>query len=404
MENHELRVLTLSLNLDIYRVTALNCEAAGGARVELRLLKEQWAAVPSELYSPRNRLTRLFFHPHCRLVPETPMGPMMLMDRNAFFGMKGVVHEGAFGTDWAVRGVWAVFWKFPHDALSSPLTGVPLPVGEYEMHADEWATIGKELGGGLATKLRVDAAAAGVPAVHCLRVGEVRIAAISSMGIFGDFWKATADEKRRANALCTGLRGLGVDAFPCHGQHHLIVFRHWRPPGGARVDMSPPRFSALLQRDARVLELLATVFLPPPPRAADWKAWKGAKWMAHHCAVFPGTGPGAGSGLGSGPGRSRGLRSAPPGVLGVPPRTDLQRWRPQRPPARQRADGPDRPPDPAGGTGRSRAPHPGVSGEPSTWRIAPRGTDSPQPEVARQRDVRGKATRGITPRVPRAPG
>jgi len=215
------------------------------------------------------------------------------MNEQAFFDMKGVVHEGGFGADWAVRNGWAVFWKFPYDALSSPLTGVPLPVGEYEMHADAWATGGEELGGGLATKLRVDAAAAGVPAVHCLRMGELRIAAISSMGIFDNFWKATADEKRRANALCTGLLGLGVDAFPCHGQHHLIVFRHWRPPsGGARVHMTPPRFSALLQRDPRVLELLATAFLPPPPRAADWKAWEGAKWLAHHCAVFPWLKPG----------------------------------------------------------------------------------------------------------------
>ena len=53
--------------------------------------------------------------------------------------------------------------------------------------------------------------------------------------------------------------------------------------------MTPPRFSALLQRDPRVLELLATAFLPPTPRAADWKAWEGAKWLAHHCAAFPGS-------------------------------------------------------------------------------------------------------------------
>jgi len=140
MENHELRVLTLSLNLDIYRVTALNCEAAGGDPVELRLLTEQWAVVSSAGEQGYSRYKRLFFHLHCRLVPEAPMGPTILMNKKVFFDMKGVVHEGGFGADWAVRNGWAVFWKFPYDALSSPLTGVPLLVGEYEMHADAWAT------------------------------------------------------------------------------------------------------------------------------------------------------------------------------------------------------------------------------------------------------------------------
>jgi len=160
------------------------------------------------------RNKRLFFHPHCRLVPEAPMGPMILMNEQAFFAMKRAAHEGGFGADWAVRNGWAVFWKFPYDALTSPLMGVPLPVGEYEMLADDRATAGKGLGGGLATKFRVDAAAAGVPAVHCLRMGELRIAAISSMGIFGDFWKATAHEKKRVNVLCTGLRDLGSTRSP----------------------------------------------------------------------------------------------------------------------------------------------------------------------------------------------
>jgi len=109
MENHELRVLTLCLNKDIYRVTALNCEAAGGDPVEFRLLTEQWAVESSAGEQGYSRYKRLFFHPHCRLVPEAPMGPMILT----------TCHESFFLVELFMHNEVVYRFRKPHTGQSS---------------------------------------------------------------------------------------------------------------------------------------------------------------------------------------------------------------------------------------------------------------------------------------------
>lgn len=51
------------------------------------------------------------------------------------------------------------------------------------------------------------------------------------------FWRVTDGEKTRLNRLCTALANLGITMFPCHGQHHALVFK----------DITPQHLGAILK-------------------------------------------------------------------------------------------------------------------------------------------------------------
>lgn len=177
-------------------------------------------------------------------------------------------HPGAFGDDYGTnmwlrpsgrafrpREQWYAVWKFPSDMFSAVDEGVarvhpihvPLPVGSYAMTPDKWnvhappcATRGEMV------KWRIGSGLRGIPDVHFLSDGSRRLAAISSMYWFGDFWSTRQSEEQGVQRMLARLRRVGVEAFSCHGQHHAIVFCH-----------SPEDLAARLRTDDRMCRALS---------------------------------------------------------------------------------------------------------------------------------------------------
>jgi hypothetical protein len=189
----------------------------------------------------------VFFAPKVRLAAAQPRTqPTLLFEQSVWDFVRRTAHAGAFGSDFQTVGPlagaskpawrnmsWVAVWKFPHDLntirigsrpLIRRIVGVPLPVGEYPLTDDGWvAGVRQQRDEEGWTKLRVDTESG--DACHFLqsRRGE-RHAMISSMKYVKSFASATRLERQNIVDLVSALAQHRLASFPCHGQHHAIVF------------------------------------------------------------------------------------------------------------------------------------------------------------------------------------
>lgn len=249
-----------------------------------------------------------FFSPSAHLHDGQPQPlPVMLVSRRDLDALVGDTHPGAFGGDHGTRRwvrpsgrpfrpaeEWHAVWKFPIDMFAvvpdqpgppaphrrrpaarvQTITDLPLPVGRYPLVPDPWSTGRGAPSEHPATKWRVLRRGRGRPPVHFISRGpHDRLAAISSMHWFGDFWSTTPEEERAVRRMLARLSRVGVEAFSCHGQHHAIVFRDSPRELADRLD-SDERVYRALSADAgdRALQPWCSEYkrtfgstAPPPP-------------------------------------------------------------------------------------------------------------------------------------------
>jgi len=111
-----------------------------------------------------------------------------------------------------------------------------------------------------------------------LQTGEL-VAALSTMTMCVEFWSVSSSERKKLKRLCDRLWALGIGAFPCHGQHHAVVFCQ-RQVDGRVGRMSPAELSAALEADPRLLVAFEGAMGREGARA----------WGACHREAFPGRG------------------------------------------------------------------------------------------------------------------
>lgn len=233
--------------------------------------------------------------------------PVLLMTRRDLHRLMADTHPGAFGDDhgtktWVTvhrdkilrfdpRDQWHAVWKFPadmfsriHPALNTgarvrPILRIPLPVGQYPLVPDAWsAGYGSPAPHQVATKWRVLLGGAR-PALHFLQCGDRRLAAVSSMYWFSDFWATRPDEEAEVRRVLERLSAVGISAFSCHGQHHAIVF-HDSPEAIAERLREREVFDAISAERMRAHEVLASIGAGGPVADAL------QRWRAEYRRVF----------------------------------------------------------------------------------------------------------------------
>jgi hypothetical protein len=239
--------------------------------------------------------------------------PVMLVhpDDWAWLSRPETTHAGAFGASTSDaggprRGSWqtkvrsrggndieghgrtsVVVWKFPADlddvAGFVPIT-FPLPVGTYPLLRDDWCAL--PAGCTLpqppraATKYRIRL---GRTYAHELDVVDgPRLAMVTSMFFFGDYWKQTAEERARVNRLVAELHAhFGLCCFACVGAHHAIVFRtHNEKP------CTPQALAALLAGEPKVVEVLCAHASPGPGKDGVLSAEKIRAWATGYARHY----------------------------------------------------------------------------------------------------------------------
>lgn len=197
----------------------------------------------------------IYFHFMAKLcTKQRKHQPTLLMTEDAWDVLSNpdVTHEGAFGSDYCViskqkmkerfidatfdpRDVrWVVVWKFPGDLNHLPgnsfrkIIDVPLPVGEYPLYDDGWSKTQTQHHPSFPKNALVEKMRTDVPSGNSIHYLEdrngVKVAMIGSHYFIREFWKVTSKEKKGVVDMIKTLRSsLGIECFPCYGQHHAIV-------------------------------------------------------------------------------------------------------------------------------------------------------------------------------------
>lgn len=242
---------------------------------------------PVQMHSqtlPRTFDPPIFFHPTARLCSKQQKHqPTLLMTEDAWNYLRDpdMTHDGAFGSDYCeiskadmkerfvdatvgphlVR--WVVVWKFPGDLNRLPgrpfrrIVNVPLPVGEYPLKDDGWTGTQRYQHpcfpkNALVEKMRTDVPSG--ESVHYLedRIG-VKVAMIGSHYFIRDLWEVSPKEKQSVVEMMKELSSaVGIDCFPCYGQHHAIVLYVDRRDG----TLITPRDLATLLQTTQLLRVL----------------------------------------------------------------------------------------------------------------------------------------------------
>lgn len=179
--------------------------------------------------------------------------PLFVVSAAEFKRMRLAAHPGAFGEDWVefsldtggTQAEWAAFWKFPAGVFAdhsevgaSAFKAMPyiwMPVGSYAARCDDKkfdallppdsAHFKSSEHGPTFTKWRM-ALEDGEP-VHVLRNDDGELPVVTSK-----YWVGSGDVEDWHSKPTKGVLGIllalkrnfGVVAFPCHKQHHAIVF------------------------------------------------------------------------------------------------------------------------------------------------------------------------------------
>lgn len=232
--------------------------------------------------------TPIFFHPMVKLCKkQRKHQPTLLMTEDVwnYVSDPNVTHEGAFGSDYCIitkanmreRLVdlamgstvdphsvrWVVVWKFPGDLNHLPghpfrkILDVPLPVGNYPLYDDGWAETKTLQHPSLPKNTMVEKMRTDVPSgnsVHYLEDKHgVKVAMIGSHYFIAELWKAMPEEKRGVVDMISELRSaIGIECFPCFGQHHAIVFYINMRDG----TLITPRDLALLLKTTKLLQIM----------------------------------------------------------------------------------------------------------------------------------------------------
>ena len=189
--------------------------------------------------------------------------PVLIVCKKDFDMLLERTHPGAFGSDHnrlVIGDVrYVVLWKWPADMFGAR-TGIdkkniefiPLPVGRYNLLPDPWWSDQPVKGtGSPVTKWRVDTGNQDL--IHYLQNDDgARIPMVTSSLFMSQLWSETDDEVKTVSNFTRRLAEQGITAFPCHGQHHAIVFYSFRDE-----PLYPAIFCALVEGHPPILKILA---------------------------------------------------------------------------------------------------------------------------------------------------
>ena len=202
----------------------------------------------------------------------------LLMRQKDFFTLKNeVCHHYAFGRDYKevdgselgeykfkeVQGELFMFvWKIPHDLKEIQSfvwnTSVPFEnfsVGEYVILIDGYPTTPsfnyqsfiEDIQKFRWTKIRTDFTDRVTPSTHHLYVKKKQlvIPGISTANFFKDFGRPKEDEREKVIALLDALAELGVVAFLCNTNQHMVIFPYYKDK-----PLTPESLAELFSSDA----------------------------------------------------------------------------------------------------------------------------------------------------------
>ena len=188
--------------------------------------------------------------------------PVLVVCNKDFDMLLERTHPGAFGSDHNMLTIgdvrYVVLWKWPADMFGvktglakKNIEFIPLPVGRYNLSPDPWSTQPVKGAGSPVTKWRVDTGARDL--IHYLQKDDgVRIPMVTSSLFMSQMWSETEDEVKTVSNFTRQLAEQGITAFPCHEQHHAIVFYSFRDE-----PLYPAIFCALVEKRQPVLKIFA---------------------------------------------------------------------------------------------------------------------------------------------------
>lgn len=218
--------------------------------------------------------------------------PVMLVEEGDWDQLRKpeATHEGAFGYDFErvevpKEGKWWAVWKFPWDL--NRIQGFkriedPVPVGEYPMKVDGWWEAGVKESkrmplGEKVEKMRVDTS----PSVHFLRGKEREVAMIGSNYFIEGYWETRVDTEK-LKRMILALERIGIDAFPCYGQHHAIVL-YTGMSRGKRFLMTPKRLARVMKESSMRRGIVDALAVGARDKKRDLE-----KWAENYAVVFSG--------------------------------------------------------------------------------------------------------------------
>ena len=188
--------------------------------------------------------------------------PVLVVHAQDFNMLLERTHRGAFGSDHRTLTIgdvcYVVVWKWPADMFGTS-TGLdkkrieflPLPVGQYHLSPDPWFTPRVKGAGKPVTKWRVNTGAR--ESIHYLQKEDgARIPMVTSLLFMSQMWSNTEKEIKTVSNFTQRLAEHGILAFPCHGQHHAIVFYSFH-----EEPLSPAIFCALVETHRPILQILS---------------------------------------------------------------------------------------------------------------------------------------------------